>query len=91
MPQINNRYSSTQREKDEIQNLKTGKRNVSKDESSPSSTEERINKPFAVSVKPTGQNYLNYLMVKEQQKLKKNRLNLLKSLDKQRHKFKYYS
>jgi hypothetical protein len=46
--------------------------------------------PFVASVKPTGQNYLNYLMVKEQQRMKKSRIDLLNELNSQRHKFKHY-
>jgi len=52
--------------------------------------EPKKNVPFVMSFEPTGNNYLNYIMVKEQQKMKKSRMQLLSTLDKQRYKFKYY-
>ena len=38
---------------------------------------------------PNSEKFLNYIVVKEQQKMKKSRMSLLNTLDRQRFKFKY--
>ena len=82
------RFSSVPELHDQpLPNLKTGRSRSQADLESEVS-EKSVKKPFVASVKPSGQNYINYLTVKEQQKMKKSRLQLLKTLDKQRHKFK---
>jgi len=40
-------------------------------------------------MEPSSENYLNYVMVKEQQSMKRSRMKLLNTLDKQRFKFKF--
>ena len=40
-------------------------------------------------IDPPKEKYLNYMIVKEQQNMKRSRMKLLNSLDKQKFKFKY--
>lgn len=90
MPPLNSRYVSQSSPK-----AKTYRgREKAKKQEIPDSSSKQLKKkksvPFVMSYQPTGENYLNYIMVKEQQKMKNSRLKLLNTLEKQRHRFKYY-
>lgn len=57
---------------------------------SPSKKKGKSYQPkYLSSVGGQGKNHLNYIMVKEQQRMKKSRMKLLNTLDKQKFKFKF--
>mmetsp|Transcript_29422 Transcript_29422/g.29029 ORF Transcript_29422/g.29029 Transcript_29422/m.29029 type:complete len:153 (-) Transcript_29422:13-471(-) len=89
MPPILKRYNNSITGLDNSPTLHKNRSQPNITSSMTTKSKKPKNAPFTISLKPSGENYLNYLLVKEQQRMRNNRMQLLKTLDEQKHRFKF--